>query len=110
MVTCDEIFAKIEARLAAHDKSKQKNFNNYKFIITTDDGKVIKTWLLQLKDAVKVVIGDGDADCTMTMSEGTMCDIGTGKLTFEEGIAQGKVKVDGDKDVAVLLQVAVTSL
>lgn len=39
MVTADEVFAKIEARLTKLDPANRKNFNNYKLILTKDCGK-----------------------------------------------------------------------
>jgi putative sterol carrier protein len=110
MVSADEVFAKIEARLTKLDPAARKNFNNYKLIITNDGGAVQKTWMLLLKDEVKVAVGDGAADCTLTLSEKVLVDIGTGAVSIADAIAQGKITVTGEKDVAVLLQAAVSTL
>ncbi|KAG5676309.1 hypothetical protein PVAND_006156 [Polypedilum vanderplanki] len=110
MVSAEDVFAKIEARLTKLDPAKRKNFNNYKFIITDDAGTVQKTWLLQLKDDVKVVVGDGAADCTLKLSEKVLCDVGSGAITISDAISQGKITVDGDKEVAILLENAVSTL
>lgn len=66
--------------------------------------------MLTLKDEVKVFVGDGAADCTLTLTEKVLTDIGSGALTIADAISQGKITVDGDKDVAILLQAAVSSL
>jgi putative sterol carrier protein len=103
MASLDEIFNNINARMAAGDPAKRGTNNHvYKYNITTDSGAPLRTWVMNLKDA-KLTNGDGAAEVTFTVTESVMIELGSGKLTTADGIAQGKVKVDGDMSIALML-------
>jgi putative sterol carrier protein len=105
----DEVFAKVAVRLTKVDPSKQKLFNTFKFTITDDGGSVLKTWFLDLK-ALKLTEGTGAAECTLTVTDQVMFDIGAGTIQIKDAIVQGKVKVDGSVELAELLQPFVSSI
>ena len=109
MVASDEVFSKVDARLAKVDPAKQQITSNFKFNVTDDSGAVLKTWFLDLK-AIKLVVGDGTADCTWTVSDKVMCDIGSGAISIKDAISQGKLTIDGSADLAEKLEPFVSSL
>jgi alkyl sulfatase BDS1-like metallo-beta-lactamase superfamily hydrolase len=109
MVSSDEVFDKIKVRLTKVDPAKKKLSGTYKFVITDDGGAVIKTWILDLND-IKLTLGDGSADATLTLSDKAMTEVGSGALSVADAIAQGKLKVVGNPDAAELLQPFVSSL
>jgi putative sterol carrier protein len=111
MVASDAVFAKIEARLTKVDKTNRKPemLRTFSFKITDDSGKVIKTWFLDLVN-VHLEVADKSADCTWTVSDKVMTDIGSGAIGIKAAIEQGKLKLGGATDIAGLLEPFVSSL
>lgn len=111
MVASDEVFARIETRLGKVDKANRKPemLKTFSFKITDDSGKIVKTWFLDLVN-VKLETGEKSADSTWTVSDKVMAEIGNGSLGIKAAIEQGKLKVDGAVETAVLLEPFVSSL
>lgn len=111
MVASDEFFAKVEARLAKVDKATRKPemLRTFKFNVTDDSGSVIKTWFLDLVN-VTLEVANKDAECTWIISETNLLDIGNLKITIEDAISQGKLKLEGNKDYALLLTSVIGTL
>ena len=111
MVASDEVFAKIETRLTKVDKSNRQlnEQRTVRFQITDDSGSVIKTWFLDLVN-VALEAADKPSDCTWTVSDKNMVEIGNGTLGIKAAIDSGKLKVDGSTEFALLLAPFVSSL
>lgn len=57
-----------------------------------------KISVLDLKEC-KLFKGDLDAECTVTLSDDVMLEIGSGKLSAKEALEQDKVDVDGNLEI-----------
>lgn len=109
MPASDEVFKKIEARLAKIDPNDRKVLHVFKFVMTDDAGKAIKTWILDLKN-VKLTPGDGDAEVTLTMKDSTMVEITTGVLDSTEALNKDMIDVQGNLELIYLLKPFISSL
>lgn len=110
MVKSDEIFKKIEARLAQIDPANRTVLHVFKFVITDDSGKVLKTWILDLK-AVKLYESATDAaEVTLTLSDSTFTDICTKKLDSIKALNDDLVAVEGNMELIFLLKPFITTL
>jgi ubiquinone biosynthesis protein UbiJ len=65
--------------------------------------------VLDLK-AVKVYVGDDAAECTLTVEDSDMVELGTGKLSAKDALAADKLDIDGDLELAMKLVPFVSSL
>ncbi|WP_157016367.1 SCP2 sterol-binding domain-containing protein [Mesorhizobium xinjiangense] len=88
-MTVDEIAAKIGERVAdsGFDKS-------VKFVL--GDAVI-------LVDGATVSTNDGEADCTISMSQDDFESLVSGDLDPTAAFMQGKMKIDGDMSVAMAL-------
>lgn len=69
----------------------------YKFIITgTGNG----AWMIDLREDVQVMAGNGNANCTITISAGDLIAIVSGTLNPGEAFLQERVNVAGDGNLA----------
>lgn len=57
-----------------------------------------------------MTVGDGTADCTLTVSDADMVLLGTGGLTPKDAIAQDRLDLDGQLECAMLLVPFISSL
>lgn len=103
MATLNDVFKKIEERLAKIDKSDRKVLHTYKFILTDDAGSVVKTWILDLKD-VKIYEGTVDAEITLKMNQATIISIVTGQLDSTAALNQDLIDVEGNLELLYLLK------
>jgi SCP-2 sterol transfer family len=109
MASLNDIFAKIEARLAKIDPADRKVLHVYKFVFTDDSGAVVKTWILDLK-AVKLYEGTTDGEITLKMNQSTMISICTGALDSTAALNQDLIDVDGNLELLQLLKPFLGSL
>lgn len=109
MPASDEIFKKIEARLMKIDAADRKVLHVFKFVITDDNGAVLKTWLLDLKE-VKVYESTGPAEVTLTMRDSTMVAICTGQLDSTKALNDDLIDIDGNLELVALLKPFISSL
>lgn len=56
-----------------------------------------------LIDGESVTVGDGDAECTVTVSAEDFSDIASGDLSPTTAFMTGKMKIDGDMGAAMAL-------
>jgi putative sterol carrier protein len=102
MATPKEIFAKIEKKISTKpDESSQINAV-YKFILNGPDGG---TWIVDLrKDTLGVRENDdGEAQCTIIISDENFVKIATKQMRAEAALMTGKLKFFGDMGVAMKL-------
>jgi putative sterol carrier protein len=93
-----EFFDTLESRV---DASKAAGVNTtYLFDV---DGA--GTWRVAVQDSgVQVTEGNGDADCTITVSEENFEKIAAGELNPTTAYMTGKLKIKGDMGAAMKLQ------
>lgn len=72
----------------------------FKFVVQGEGGGV---WLLHCSDIVHVAESDGEADCTVTVSSRDFVSLGSGSLNPQVAYMMGKLKVGGDKALALKL-------
>ncbi len=96
-----EVFESIQKQLE-EDPAKAKSVNGvYKFIITGDEES---TWIVDLKSDPPVVKeGDGDAQCTITVSTEDFLKIVNKELNAQMAFMTGKLKIQGDMGLAMKL-------
>lgn len=74
--------------------------SSFKFVVEGDGGG---TWVLQCKSPVKVIEGDAPADCTIRVHAKDLVALGTGSMNPQVAYMMGKLKVSGDKALALKL-------
>lgn len=105
MATLDEVFKIIGDRIAKADPSKPSSSPFiYKYVVINESGAVVRTCLMDLKNTMSLIQGNGEADCTFTLSEDYMIKVGTGQAKLVDGIAQGVVKFEGNQEAFTALQ------
>ncbi|GMT49653.1 MAG: sterol-binding domain-containing protein [bacterium] len=83
------------------NKDKIKELScTYKFVITGDDGGV---WRIHCKDEPSIEEGEGEADCTITMSDKNFVKMVSGKLNPQMAFMMRKLKVEGEMSLALKL-------
>ena len=97
-----EVFEKhIPGRLESKPELCEKINAVYKFVVEGDAGG---TWMVDLtQTGGKVTEADGDANCTVTITDTDFVDIVTGKLNGQMAFMTGKLKVAGDMGLAMKL-------
>ncbi|XP_055383055.1 SCP2 sterol-binding domain-containing protein 1 [Condylostylus longicornis] len=93
----DAVFERIQDGIKENE-AKAKSVNGVFQYKITKDGKVIKEWTLDLKNA-KVYEGpakDIKVDTTLTVSDDDMVDIALGKLNPQSAFMKGKLKITGN--------------
>lgn len=99
----DAVFAKIEAFLKKADVSKPRAVPYvFKFVLTKN-GTPVKTWIVDAKN-LTVTTGEGSADVTFTGEEEILLALAAAKTTVQEAYKEGKVKIDGDIEIAKKLE------
>lgn len=91
----ERVFAKAEAYLATLDHSKPSTVPYVLKINLTKGGSPYKTWIVDAKNR-KISQGDAPADVTITEEEDTFLQVGSQKLSFEDAVKNGQIKVEGD--------------
>lgn len=66
--------------------------------------------VLDLKD-IKLYVGDDpNVECTLVMEDEVMFSLGSGTLTTQEAVAQSKLDIEGNLELALKLSPFVSSL
>lgn len=107
----EHIFSKIEAYLAkrAQDTSRPSLVPYvFKFEIQRNGANVV-SWVLDLKNFT-ITKGDGVADVTLTVDEETLGQLMTLKVSIEDAVNSGGLKVKGTMEVALKLAPFLTQL
>lgn len=102
---CEPVFDMIETKIKSEGKSMVKKVNaSYLFKVKGTDGAVTE-WLVDLKNGSGVCKkGGGKAECTITINDGDLMDMVSGKLTGQKAFFTGKLKVAGNTAAALKLQ------
>lgn len=66
--------------------------------------------VLDLKNDKVFVGDDSNAECTLIMEDETMVSLGNGTLTTQEALAQNKLEIEGNLELALKLAPFVSSL
>eukprot|EP01027_Heterolobosea_sp_BB2_P009093 GEZU01013445.1.p1 GENE.GEZU01013445.1~~GEZU01013445.1.p1 ORF type:complete len:427 (-),score=97.02 GEZU01013445.1:139-1419(-) len=104
-----EIFAAIEKRVAAEGAALVPKINGViQFDITADTTKTVQSWTVDLKSGSgKVYAGaaaaTGKADCTLSMTDTVFVSLMQGKLNPQSAFMQGKLKLQGNLQLATKL-------
>src|SRR5688572_14848722 len=101
MATGKELIERLGAKVAK-DPNVASNFGAiYKFVLEGAGGG---TWIVNLKDAPGAREGDGDADCTISLSSTDFVDLIEGRANGQQLYFQGKLRIDGNLGLALKLQ------
>jgi len=101
MATATELVDRIGAKIAGQTELLTSIGAIYKFVLEGAGGG---TFLLDLKDTLKVTAGDGPAGCTVRMSATDFVDLFEGRANGQALFFTGKLKVEGDMGLALKLQ------
>lgn len=100
MASASELVDRIGKKIAGRADLASSIGAVYKFVLEGADGG---TYLLDLKDKLAVIPGDGPAGCTITMSSSDFVDLFEGRANGQALFFAGKLKVDGDMGLALKL-------
>lgn len=103
MIRSDEVFKKLEVRLAKNDPSDRSIQHVYKFIVTDEKFNVLKTWILDLKN-LKLYVGNDDAECSVKIKDSSIMDICEKKVDAVEALNDGLIEVKGNFELVFLLK------
>lgn len=106
MATLDEVFNRISERLE-NGKKKASQWSIpyiYKYVVIDESGAVVRNFLMDLRNTMSLTQSDGEADCTFTVPENFMIEVGSGRAKMEDGIFHGIVKFEGNQEAFVKLQ------
>ncbi|HEY4106307.1 MAG TPA: SCP2 sterol-binding domain-containing protein [Polyangiaceae bacterium] len=101
MSTAKEIMSMVGERLAANKEAAAAIGAVYKFVLDGDGGG---TWIMNLKDNVGVTSGDGNADCTLSLSAENGVALFEGTVSGEQLFFSNQLRVEGDMSLALRLQ------
>jgi putative sterol carrier protein len=101
MSTAAELIEQISTRITGKRELLTTVGAVYKFVLDGDGGG---TWVLDLKEALKVTPGDGPAGCTIRMTAADFVDLFEGRANGQTLFFTGKLKVEGDMGQALKLQ------
>lgn len=103
MIASDGIFKKLEARLAKNEPNDRDIQHVYKFIVTDEKSKVLKTWILDLKQ-FKLFVGNDNAECSVKIKDSTIMDICEKRVDAVDALNDGLVEVKGNFELVFLLK------
>ena len=107
MTTAAELFARIGEKITVKSELLTSIGAVYKFVL---DGPGGGTYVVDLKQALRVTEGDGPAGCTVLMSAADFVDLFEGRANGQALFFGGKLKVEGDMGVAMQLQSVMAKL
>jgi putative sterol carrier protein len=100
MASASELVDRIGEKIAGRADLATSIGAVYKFVLDGADGG---TYLLDLKDKLAVIPGDGPAGCTIRMSTTDFVDLFEGRANGQALFFAGKLKVEGDMGLALKL-------
>lgn len=101
MATAKEKMQQAAEKIAQNAAMAKQIGAVYKFVL---DGEGGGTWIMDLRDDPKVVEGDGDAQCTISMSAEDYVAMMEGRAQGQQLFFMGKLRVEGDMGLAMKLQ------
>ncbi|XP_037913558.1 uncharacterized protein LOC119653109 [Hermetia illucens] len=104
----DAVIERIRARLGKVDPAKRELTNIYKCRITVG-GKVVKTWIMDLKN-VNLYEGDDSAECTLVCDDQAFADMADKKMEPKQALEKGQLSVDGEMELAMKLLPYIASI
>lgn len=101
MTTASELIERLKQRIAGQHELKTSVAAVYKFVLEGDGGGI---YILDLKEALAISTGDGDAACTVRMATADFVDLFEGRANGQALFFTGKLRVEGDMALALKLQ------
>jgi putative sterol carrier protein len=101
MTTAAELATRIGEKVAGRKDLQAAVGAVYKFVLEGDGGG---TYVLDLKEKLAVIPGDGPAGCTIRMAASDFVDLFEGRANGQALFFGGKLKIEGDMGLALKLQ------
>ncbi|XP_046805408.1 uncharacterized protein LOC111682717 isoform X2 [Lucilia cuprina] len=89
----DQIIEKIRNKLSESDPAKRTVLNIFQFHFTDSEGQLIKSVELNIYEG-----NCSEPDAEVTISDENFFMVGSKQISFDDLIADNKVKVEGDKE------------
>ncbi|XP_037816145.1 uncharacterized protein LOC119606660 isoform X2 [Lucilia sericata] len=89
----DQIIEKIRNKLSESDPAKRTVMNIFQFHFTDSEGQLIKSVELNIYEG-----NCSEPDAEVTISDENFFMVGSKQTSFDDLIADNKVKVEGDKE------------
>ena len=101
MATAAELMQRIGEKIAGRKELLASVGAVYKFVLEGGGGG---TYLVDLKNDLKVTQADGPAACTISMSANDFVDLFEGRANGQALFFGGRLRVEGDMGLALKLQ------
>jgi putative sterol carrier protein len=101
MATAAELMQRIGEKIAGKTALLSSVGAVYKFALEGDGGG---TYLVDLKNDLKVTQADGPAACTISMTASDFVDLFEGRANGQALFFGGRLRVEGDMGLALKLQ------
>jgi len=100
----EALFAELAKRMKENQDIVKSIGGIYQFNITGGPNGKTQSWLVDLKNGNgSIQLGEGKADCTITVSDADYVGMMTGKLNSQQLFMQGKLKIQGNMALAMKL-------
>jgi len=100
MNTVREVIDNWTARILAKPDEAENLNASFKLNVSGEGGG---QWVLNCKNPVGVVEGDGEADCSLSLSGSDLIEMASGNLNPQLAFLEGRLSLDGDISQALKL-------
>ncbi len=101
MTSPRDLMARLRATLEARADDARAIDAIYRFEL---DGEQGGSWVVSLRDPVAVTESDGPAECVIGLSAKDFVELFEGKVNGQQLFFAGKLRIDGDMQLALKLQ------
>ena len=106
MPTVNDILDRARTMIDTHRDKASSVGARYRFVLS---GEGSCTFILDLTEDPSVIVGEGEADCTIRVAAPDFVRMAEGEIDSRDLFFCGKLKVDGDMGLALKLKKTVVS-